>query len=144
MLTYKLQKGGPAKIDGRVIQPGQTVRHPADLVALFPGRFEVVSGSVQPDTGADPERVEAGNMDHPRRQAARSRTVAPAGAPVVRPTENAPEDPEDENDGQSESGEAAERVEELPEGADQDAEDADEDAEDKPTRRTAAKKKNRR
>lgn len=148
MATYKLLKGGPAKIDGRVIHPGQKVKHAADLVALFPGRFEVVSGTAEPDTGADPERAEATNMDHPdKRQAARPRpSGVPSGTPsrVVKPTENAPEDREDGNTDHSESGETAERVEELPEGADRDAEDEDEDEEDdKPSasRRTPAKKK---
>jgi hypothetical protein len=104
MATFRLLPGGPAKIDGRVIRPGQTVKHDADLTKLFKNRFELVSGTPgvpAEEGGDDPVPVETGFTPHDvpttRRSAATAAfqpkepapPTAEEEAPVTRPA-NAP------------------------------------------------------
>lgn len=53
MATFRLRPGGAAKINGRYLQPGDTVEHDADLTKLFPNRFDLISGT--PDAPEDDE-----------------------------------------------------------------------------------------
>lgn len=93
MATFRLLPGGPAKIDGRVLRPGDTVKHNADLVKLFKNRFELVSGRPgvpAEDGGDDPVPVETGFTPH---DVATTRRSMPGGG--FQPTEPAEPTPEE-------------------------------------------------
>jgi hypothetical protein len=67
MATFRLLPGGPAKIDGRVLRPGDTVRHDANLAQLFKNRFELVSGTPgvpAEDGGDEPVPLQSGLTPH--------------------------------------------------------------------------------
>lgn len=93
MATFRLLAGGPAKIDGRVLRPGDTVKHASDLTKLFKNRFELVSGRPQTlpeDGGDDPVPVETGFTPHDVSTTRRSAPGATFAA--TEPGEPSPED----------------------------------------------------
>lgn len=127
MARFKmLPNVGPHKQDGKLYHAGQIVSNEADLVKLFPGKFEYLDGEPKVDTGADPERVEAGNYD-------------PAPARSRRPVKVTPQsEPGDEGEGSAEEADGEESAEEPLEELE---EDGDED--EAPKAKAAAKKKKR-
>lgn len=116
MARYRLlPKAGVHKQAGVVYRPGQIVENDADLVKLFPNKFECLDGPIAEDFGEDPERVEADNRDRPVRSSRR--------APVKLTPQSEPGDEDEPSE---------EPLEEL-----EDAEDAEEASKSRP----AAKKK---
>lgn len=97
MAKFRLLPGGPAKIDGRVLRPGDTVNHASDLSKMFKNRFELVSGTPQrlaEDGGdEDPVPVVSGLTPHDvstTRRSAPGATFAAKEPPEPGPEDNAP------------------------------------------------------
>jgi len=67
MAKYRLVKGAGAhtghKHGTRLYRAGEIIEEDADLVALFPGKFELVEGAPPQDTGKDPDHFEETTFD---------------------------------------------------------------------------------
>lgn len=77
MATFRLRPGGAAKINGRNLQPGDTVQHDADLTQLFPNRFDLVSGTPGVPEEDEPRALSASTPF----DVASTRRVHPLGGP---------------------------------------------------------------
>lgn len=77
MAKFRLVKGaGPHKQAGKVYRAGDEVENEADLVKIFPGKFELVSGT---PGGDEDERQERPVETHTPYDNAATRRAAPPG-----------------------------------------------------------------